>query len=284
MIAKSIKQTVFYVTAAIVIAAALYVPFYLQDDRTDRDSPYTVSVSERLPPVQPRFPEFTTDVPDFAAIHDVNERKIEFFLYLLPAIDYENALLLEQRRHLERIAQKHRTRQTLSSADQRWLNDMARYYRVTTRSRDEKITTLLRRVDMIPDTLVLIQAANESGWGTSRFALDARNFFGQWCWTQGCGIVPAARPDGAIHEVQYFESVEASVRAYIRNLNTHPAYQDLRAIRADLRRQDLPITAQPLTLGLLAYSERGEDYIAELNQMIRVNRAIIQDARSTFLH
>ncbi|TRW49763.1 peptidoglycan hydrolase [Aliidiomarina halalkaliphila] len=274
-----IKIRVFQCLAWFVVVAALAVPFYVERGLKDRAVSYELEISDRLPPVQPRHPRQTTEVPDFSAIHDVNTRKIEFFSYLLPAIDYENSVLLEQRRHVSRLLEKHRQRQSLTGAEQRWLNDMARYYRVTHRQREEKLLTLMRRVDVIPDTLVLIQAANESGWGTSRFALDARNFFGQWCWNEGCGIVPAARPEGAVHEVQYFESVEASVRAYIRNLNTHPAYYDLRSIRADLRRQGIPITAQPLTLGLLSYSERGEDYIAELNQMIRVNRAIIQDAR-----
>ncbi|WP_194755630.1 glucosaminidase domain-containing protein [Aliidiomarina indica] len=273
------KVRIFQGLSLVVVAVAVLVPFYLEHGYKDRERSYQMETSDRLPPVQARLHSETVDVPDFGSIHDINARKIEFFSYLLPAIDYENSVLLEQRRHLELLLQKHRSRQSFSAAEQRWVNDMARYYRVTQRQREEKLLTLLRRVDVIPDTLVLIQAANESGWGTSRFALDARNFFGQWCWNEGCGIVPAARPEGAVHEVQYFDSVEASVRAYMRNLNTHPAYYDLRSIRADLRRQGIPITAQPLTLGLLSYSERGEDYIAELNQMIRVNRAVIQDAR-----
>jgi Bax protein len=139
----------------------------------------------------------------------------------------------------------------------------------------DMFTLLLRRVDVVPETLVLVQAANESGWGTSRFALEGLNFFGQWCFRRGCGIVPENRPDGMNHEVRIFKSVNASIRSYLRNINTHAAYLELRLLREQRRAEGKDIRALDLTPGLLSYSERGEDYIDELNAMIRVNRPMI---------
>ncbi|RUO38359.1 peptidoglycan hydrolase [Aliidiomarina shirensis] len=248
----------------------------------DGEQRATTAGPEGLPVVTLAKPRKNHNVPDFGAISDIPTRKIEFFSYLLPAINEQNAHILKQRAQIERLQQKFERGEALTAKEQRWLNNLASFYRVNAASEADRFATLLRRVDIIPDTLVLIQAANESGWGTSRFAADARNFFGQWCWTEGCGLVPASRGEGQIHEVREFNSVTESVRSYIRNLNTHDAYQDLRQIRAELRQASLPITAQPLTHGLMSYSERGEDYIVELNQMIRVNLPIIREVRESF--
>ncbi|RUO21679.1 glucosaminidase domain-containing protein [Aliidiomarina haloalkalitolerans] len=256
--------------------AAILVPFVLLKPDHDDKEEYR---GTELPVIQRPIIAVDSNVPDFSAIQDVTDRKIAFFNYLIPSIDAENAHILALRATVQRLHDKYHRDGNLARQERRWLRDLASYYRVEAEEMAGILATLLRRVDEVPDTLVLIQAANESGWGTSRFAQDARNFFGQWCWVEGCGIVPNSRPEGAQHEVQYFESVDASIQSYMRNLNTHFAYQELREIRAQLRSRNIPITAQPLTLGLMAYSERGEDYIVELNQMIRVNREVIQMAR-----
>jgi len=222
----------------------------------------------------------TTELPDFSQYTDVEERKLAFFGFLQPMIEAENQRILQQRAALLQIESKLERGQALSQKDRVWLADLAEYYRVQAQSVEQRIDCLKHRVDIIPDVLIQIQAANETGWGQSRFAQNARNMFGQWCWSEGCGIVPSARPDGASHEVRYFPSVEESVRSYIRNLNTHPAYSDLRAMRSELRQEGQAITATSLTPGLLSYSERGEDYVIELNQMIRVNRPLVLDLRS----
>jgi len=139
------------------------------------------------------------------------------------------------------------------------------------------LTQALRRVDIIPKELALMQAANESAWGTSRFARIGLNFFGQWCYKKGCGMVPRRRNNEAEHEVAAFKSVRAAVTSYFRNINTHNAYKQLRSIREDLRAQQKPIKATKLTLGLMSYSERGEAYIEELNTMINQNRAYFDE-------
>ena len=124
----------------------------------------------------------------------------------------------------------------------------------------------------MPEWLALMQAANESAWGTSRFAREGNNFFGQWCFRKGCGIVPSRRAKGATHEVAAFKSPAESVRAYMHNLNTGKAYRYLRKIRTGLRRQGKPLTAEVLAAGLDHYSERGHAYVEDLRRMIRVNR------------
>ncbi|MCL5051505.1 MAG: glucosaminidase domain-containing protein [Firmicutes bacterium] len=281
--------------SAIAVAAALAVPF-VQFEAYDAATGYT---SERvkavalkknsrqqqqdLPAIYRRLSTRTQDVPDFAEIYDVNERKREFFAYLLPAIEETNQRILAQREMLATLHDKYRDGETLSGEERDWISRLADYYRVDADSMQQRFQVLARRVDIVPETVVLIQAANESGWGTSRFAREGLNFFGQWCWTEGCGIVPAARPDGQVYEVRRFESMEASVVAFVRNLNTHFAYQELRAMRLEERQMDDRVSSDTITAGLMSYSERGQDYIDELNQMIRINQPIIEEVQSAWL-
>mgnify|MGYP002064425563 CR=1 FL=1 len=102
------------------------------------------------------------------------------------------------------------------------------------------LAELRRRVDTVPIRLALAQAAKESGWGTSRFARKGNNFFGQWCYDEGCGLVPRARGEGRSHEVRAFDSPGDSVASYLRNINTHHGYRELRHARAGLRAAALP--------------------------------------------
>jgi Bax protein len=120
--------------------------------------------------------------------------------------------------------------------------------------------------------MALAQAANESAWGTSRFAKQGNNLFGQWCFTAGCGLIPQHRSEGKSHEVAKFSSPQASVTSYIHNLNSHSAYQEFRQIRASQRQQFNRLSGQQCVEGLLKYSSRGEEYIQELQAMIRVNK------------
>ena len=121
---------------------------------------------------------------------------------------------------------------------------------------------------MVPESLVLAQAAIESGWGTSRFALEGNNYFGQRCYREDCGISPREQQDGGFGLAR-FSSVAASVD--MLNLNTHPEYQSFRQLRASRRASNLPVTGLALLQGLRAYSERGTAYIAEIEAMIRAN-------------
>ena len=124
----------------------------------------------------------------------------------------------------------------------------------------------------MPPSLALAQSANESAWGTSRFAKQGNNFYGQWCYREGCGIVPKQRNHSAKHEVAKFKNVQLSTNAYIHNINSHNAYSNLRTLRATQRKAGKVISGQALAVGLQKYSERGSEYVKEIQAMIRFNK------------
>ncbi|OFE14020.1 hypothetical protein PHACT_08015 [Pseudohongiella acticola] len=209
-------------------------------------------------------------MPDFALFEDTDARKDAFFGYFLPLVEMRNEEILELRADLLRLRDNI---SELSGRQQRQINRLAEDYEIAGFDINEPgdWDTLLRRVDVVPPSLALAQAAKESGWGLSRFAQEGNNFFGHWCYVEGCGLVPESRPAGARHEVAAFDSPEQSVERYIRNLNSHDAYRDLRAMRSRLRANEELITGLELSEGLLRYSQRGQAYIRELQSMIRFN-------------
>lgn len=210
------------------------------------------------------------DVPKFSEHPAGQERKDVFFSYFLPLVQQRNQEILQTR---QQVMEWRSASDELSSSQRNTLDELATRYRMDdfdpTQTSDWD--RLLSRLDVVPPSLALAQAANESAWGTSRFSREAHNYFGQWCFEEGCGVVPNSRDTGKTHEVASFRSPQASVEAYILNLNRHNAYQTLRQIRTNLRTQDEPITGIALAAGLERYSERGEEYIKELRSMIRFN-------------
>lgn len=278
--------------AALIVLAAIAVPFVQNDfnaftfDDSSANQQGVAQLTKHsrgqqqgFPPVKAELSSKTRKVPQFSAIYDVNERKRQFFAYLLPAIEETNQRIQEQREYLMRLAEKHTQGQVLTQREAQWLDELADYYRVDESDIDTQFDILIARVDIVPAPVVLIQSANESGWGTSRFAVEGLNFFGQWCWTPGCGMIPAARPAGQSYEVRSFESMESSVVEFVRNLNTHFAYKELRAMRLEERMTENTVSSATIIAGLISYSERGQDYIDELNQMIRINRPIIEEVQ-----
>ncbi len=207
-------------------------------------------------------------VPDFTAITDVRAKKKQFFDLMLPLVQQENQRVAKQRERLRELSEKSQ----LSDSDKTWLTDLGRSYRLSGDPTSQWFDRMLLRVDTLPPSLALAQAANESGWGTSRFSRLGNNYFGQWCFSKGCGLVPSARTTGSAHEVQVFKSVGLSVRAYIRNLNTHNEYEALRELRANARYNNQTVTGAYLAQGLGRYSERGYAYIDELVSMINGNK------------
>ena len=267
---------------AVVLALALALPWLTTIDLT-ADSDMEPEATTGLPAV-PVVP-VRTSVPDFDEIADVRAKKQAFFEYLMPAVKAENARITRQRAQLVSLIPAINAG-SLTVEDEQWLRQLADQYNIDyDETPTNDLTVLLkRRVDTIPESLVLVQAANESGWGTSRFARQGLNFFGQWCYRKGCGLVPDDRIEDGRHEVAKFQSMNASVRSYLRNINTHPAYLELRQIRESHRQQGEPVSSTDLTQGLLSYSERREAYIEELNAMIRVNRPLIQEISSVNLN
>jgi Bax protein len=209
-------------------------------------------------------------LPDFAQWPAGEPRKERFFAFLRPLLQAENARLLGQRQRLEVIAAR---TDPPTGQDARWLRDLAKTYDLAGAGLDHQalITELLLRVDAVPASLGLAQAAKESGWGTSRFARNGNALFGQRCFEAGCGLVPENRRPGLGHEVRDFPSPQAAVASYLRNLNSHRDYEGLRRLRAQLRARGAPATGFLLARTLGSYSERGDDYVQEIRQLIRFN-------------
>lgn len=212
-------------------------------------------------------------IPAFKEISHIPDRKKAFFDYLNPAIEYQNQLIRERRQILKGIEIKLKQAEKLSSAQKKYMETMRTRYRVPEESSiDDAVRLMLRRVDTLPVSMVLAQAAMESAWGTSRFAREANNLFGQWCFSKGCGIVPKQRNKGATHEVQKFSSIDKAIGSYFLNINSHPTYVITRDVRETMRAQGKPLTGHALVAGLEKYSARGHEYIEELRSMIRTNK------------
>jgi Bax protein len=212
-------------------------------------------------------------LPDFAAIYDIPTKKRQFFSFIRPAIDAKNNELTQDRIKLEYWHGQISLGLGLTEIEQTSLQGLVKLYRINKQASTlQQINDLLLRVDNIPTSLVLVQAANESAWGTSRFARIGLNFFGIWCYKKGCGMVPGGRDTGAKHEVAAFQSIDAAVSGYFNNINKHNAYHVFRTIRAELRAQDQPLDAEILATGLLPYSERGAQYVLDLTDMLRHNQ------------
>ena len=211
------------------------------------------------------------DLPDLKAYAQGAERKAAFFDFMTPIVESQNQAILAERESLLKIIETLEPGGQPSFLQKRKLESLAQEYRVAWDETDLPgvISTLEQRVDAVPIALVLVQAAKESGWGTSRFAREGNNLFGQWCYREGCGIVPSRRAPGAKHEVRLFDTVDDAIAAYLHNINTGDAYKQLRAIRADARRADREPAAASLANGLIFYSQRREAYVNEVKTMIR---------------
>jgi Bax protein len=212
-------------------------------------------------------------VPNFSSYKNVLKKKKAFFSYLLPEIRKENNLVRAERKQVLELHEQTIQGNELPDGEQEFLDELRVKYRVAEDlSNQDASAELIKRVDIIPAELILVQAANESGWGTSRFAQKGYNFFGLWCFSKDCGFVPKQRNKGTVHEVAKFRDLSHAVKTYLHNLNRHYAYAPLREIRYKQRQANQSITAKALVQGLESYSERGTDYIDELLSMMRVNK------------
>ena len=208
-------------------------------------------------------------LPDFSLYVDVKEKKAAFFNFLAPMVSKENEKILELRAKIANL----RGIEELSPVEFEWLQSIASRYRVDLEEADA-YQVLMRRINIIPPSLALAQSANESAWGTSRFALEGNNLFGLWCFSENCGVVPEGRPEGETYEVRLFKTPQRSVEAYILNLNRHYAYRDLRLTREAIIAAEHPINGYELALGLENYSIRKHEYVAEIQEMIKYNDLI----------
>lgn len=240
-----------------------------------------VEIVEFAPPVEQD--QWTSELPDFQSITDVELKKSTFFSFLDSYIADENRHVLANREALMAFAEIIRGGGELSATEQESFDAIATEYRLLDSELPmvDLIDELLVRADIIPVSLALAQAANESGWGTSRFAREGNNIFGQWCFDEGCGLIPGERGDDQSHEVRAFASIQHAVKAYFRNINSNPTYEYLRELRAQMRMLGQDIDALTLASGLTRYSERGHVYVAELQSMINSNDLIARDEQAS---
>lgn len=203
------------------------------------------------------------DMPDMP---EVAERKAVFFKSVLPLVLKVNEDIRAERRRLWSLHSRVRLGESLDAVDRLWLIVMAERYKV---ARGD-IDALLTRVDVVPISLALAQAAEESGWGTSRFTREGNALFGQWTW-DGDGIEPLRRDDGRTHKIRAFDTLLDSVQAYALNLNSHNAYGALRKARAAMRAAGRAPNGYALAGYLTRYSERGEAYVEGLRSLMETN-------------
>ena len=195
-------------------------------------------------------------------IEDIKKRKELFIQIVLPLILKENNNIRLDRKRLFTIINKSNN----TDLEKKWLEKKFKQYGVPAKD----ISLLKIRMDEIPVSLAIAQAAKETGWGTSRFAQEGNALFGQWTWS-GEGLKPKEAEKGADHKVMKFNILQASVRAYHRNLNTHSSYKDFRKARADLRDEGKPLDSMELSKYLDKYAETGEHYIEVLQKIILQN-------------
>ena len=196
-------------------------------------------------------------------IENTKKRKELFIQIILPLVIDENNKIRIDRNKLFRILNK----RINSRGEKRWLQEKFKIYGV----KNSDLATLKVRMDEIPTSLAIAQAAKETGWGTSRFALEGNALFGQWTWT-GEGIKPAGADNNSKHKVMKFKILQASIKAYHRNLNTHSSYREFRRVRAELRQDEKELDSMLLSEHLDKYAETGKEYVRILQTIIRQNK------------
>jgi len=208
-------------------------------------------------------PIYLTKLPrDLKFLGDTKKKRDLFIKIILPLILNENEKIKQDRAKLFKIINKN-----FNTVGERvWLKRRFKEYKID----DQDLAKLKMRMDIIPVSIAIAQAANESGWGTSRFALEGNALFGQWTWSKK-GISPKNKDPDQSHKILQFQILKASVRAYKNNLNTHKAYQEFREHRARLKQENKIINGLELTKYLKKYASIGEKYVAILNDIIEKN-------------
>ena len=211
----------------------------------------------------------------------LSQSKKDFVKTLLPLISYQNQNILLERSKLEELRASLIDHNTLSNTDLKFLNKISQKYRIKTNDKHkyDLVNELLNRVDIIPNSIVLAQAANESGWGSSRFAREFNALFGEYTYDYSDGVVPLLREEGEKHLVKTFTSVDKSVQSYFNNLNSHYAYEDFREVREMMREKNNFSNIKLLVEELDSYAA-DINYITTINAIIDANKLDQFDAFS----
>ncbi len=226
-----------------------------------KDTNYSLSEVRRTKKVKPIRLSLLPN--EMKSIESSGKRKSLFIKIILPLVLEENNRIIIDRKKLFSILNKNKN----SKDEIKWLNKKFKQYGVI----NKDLATLKVRMDIIPVSLAIAQAAKETGWGTSRFAIEGNALFGQWTWS-GEGIKPAGADTNATYKVMKFSVLKASVRAYQRNLNTHSSYKKFRFIRAQLRDDNKELDSLKLAEYLDNYAQTGTEYTKVLKQIIQQNQ------------
>ena len=226
-----------------------------------KDTNYSLSEVRRTKKVKPIRLSLLPN--EMKSIESSGKRKSLFIKIILPLILEENNRIIIDRKKLFSILNKNKN----SKDEIKWLNQKFKQYGVL----NKDLATLKVRMDIIPVSLAIAQAAKETGWGTSRFAIEGNALFGQWTWS-GEGIKPAGADTDATYKVMKFNVLKASVRAYQRNLNTHSSYKKFRFVRAQLRDDNKKLDSLKLAEYLDNYAQTGTEYTKVLKQIIQQNQ------------
>jgi len=211
------------------------------------------------------------------------DKKRAFFRLVGPLVLHANELIQADRQQLESIIKTLRAGETISSREENFMRDIAFTYKVTAGEGHVDMSDyvlqdeLIQRVDTLPPSLVLAQAAEESGWGTSRFAIEGNALFGMWTWGDEGMRPEQQRSEHGDHKIATHESPMHSVIAYMQNLNTNRSYEALRARRAELRKAGTKVTGWELAGTLTKYSERGQEYVDALRGLMKTNMLMATD-------
>lgn len=194
-----------------------------------------------------------------------------FIAFMVPRVQYANRKIIQQREELHKLHNIYKETGQLNIRQFRQLKLLATNYKIPEHHllKEKAWKDFYKRIDIIPTSLVIAQAINESAWGLSRFALEGNNFFGQWCYTRGCGLVPKRRPTGKTYEVKRFANALYSIISYMRNLNSSSAYKHFRELRAKSRKHKKTLNAISLAKGLTNYSVKGHRYVKIIRNIIK---------------
>ncbi len=212
------------------------------------------------------LPVFAAAKPDFNQIHDYNRRKQAFIDYLMPRAQEVNSTVISQRKRLLSLYQQWQAKKPITSTDMTWVANLADQYKVKSFDATQRASwqDLTKRVDVVPLSMLLAQSANETSWGRSRIARQAKNYFGQTC--------PDSTPCPAHTNIyQNFPTLSASIMTYVHNMNTLKSYQLFRNLRYKLRTEQHEVTGTPLLQGIKYYSTRGQAYIRDIRTLIAAN-------------
>jgi len=209
---------------------------------------------------------------DWRKLAKAVERKRAFTMIVLPLVLRANEVLVLERDRLRVISAQINAKEALSERDRTWILALAEFYKIDAPQVTGKAVKALRqRVDIVPPSLAIAQAAIESGWGTSRFTTEGNALFGQWSDDQDGGMIPVGRDSGRTYAIQRFSTLMGSIAAYMRNLNSHRAYRKFRAARAKIRSAGQEVAGLPLAKLLGSYSQQGAKYVRALTSIIEKN-------------